>query len=146
MRRFVFAVLCSCVLVSLGFLVNAAKAGEYYGGGYYGHRHATSVWYSSSCCYRKIVRHERSVRYVRTDDGYRQGYYGRPYYRDGYYDRPYRSGSYYVAPRRYVDYGARYTTTGYSDGYDSYNSCSAHRIRVPDGRGGWVWGVRAGCY
>jgi len=139
MRQFAFAVLCSCLLLSLGLFSAPAQAGDYYGGGYYGHR--GNVWYSSSCCYRKVVRHERSVRYVRTyDEGsyYRSGY-DRPY-RHGYYDRPYRSRYYYGESRRY--YGGGYYTgdAGYGDG------CYRRSVRVADGRGGWVWGTRSSCY
>jgi hypothetical protein len=44
--------------------------------GYYGPRHGYygrgPVWYSSSCCYRRVVRYERSVHYapVYSDRGY----------------------------------------------------------------------------
>lgn len=157
--RFAFAVLCSCVLVALSV---PATAGDYYGNGYR-HRHGGSVWYSSSCCYKKIVRHERSVRYVRVDEGrpyYRNGYHDRPY-RNGYYhDRPYRSSYYYGSPRRYVSDGyydngnggyyngnGRYYSSGYDAGYDSYaQSCTWRKARIADGRGGWVWGGKRVCY
>jgi hypothetical protein len=56
------------VLVSLGVLASPAKAGDYYEDDYYRHHHADSAWYSSDCCYRKVVRHERSVRYVREEE------------------------------------------------------------------------------
>ena len=98
MRRIVFAVLSACVLVALGVLASPAKAGDYYEGGYQRHRHADNVWYSSKCCYRKVVRHERSVRYVREDYDrpyHRNGYYDRPRYRSSYYDRPYYRSRYY---------------------------------------------------
>lgn len=146
MRRIAFAVLCSCVLLSLGILSSPAKAGDYYGGGHYGHRHYGNVWYSSSCCYKKIVRHERSVRYVRIDE---EG----SYHRHGYYDQPYRS-SYYGEPRRYEDYSYAPRRhyyggyhSGYSSGYASYaESCYRRKVRVADDRGGWVWGVKTNCY
>lgn len=137
MRRIVFAVLSACVLVSLGVLASPAKAGDYDEDGYRRHRHSSNVSYSSSCCYRKVVRHERSVRYVRVDEE-------RSYERHGYYDRPYRS-SYYDTPRRYAD--DSYTPRRYYAGYASYaDSCDRRKVRVADGRGGWVWGVRADCY
>lgn len=139
MRRIAFAVLCSCVLVSISFVTSPAKAGDYNEDGYYRHRHSGNVWYSSSCCYKKIVRHERSVRYVPVDEE-------RRYERHGYYDRPYRSSSYYDAPRRYVDdsYAPR-RYDSYS-GYSSYaDSCYTRRVQVEDGRGGWVWGVKRVC-
>ncbi|HET7598236.1 MAG TPA: hypothetical protein VFK15_14990 [Burkholderiales bacterium] len=80
---------------------------RYYAGGVYGSPAGDYVWYSSSCCYRKIVRHERSVRYERVHAG--GAYYGGagyydppPYYAPSrYYDRPYRYGY-------YVDYGRSY--------------------------------------
>ncbi len=143
MRRIVFAVLSACVLVSLGLLTSPAKAGDYNEDGYYRHRHSDNVWYSSNCCYRKVVRHERSVRYERVDEE-------RSYERHGYYDRSYRQSYYSDTPRRYRDdsYAPRhYGYSGYSgySGYASYaNSCD--RRRIADGRGGWVWGVRADCY
>jgi hypothetical protein len=171
MRRTVFAYLCSCVLVSLALLAipaTQAKAGDYYygGSGYYGdgyyrgssyddgyyrRRHYDdgyyrprhrSVWYSSNCCYRKVVRHERSVRYVPTDYGYRSSDYN-----DGYYRRSYRSGYYerpYYRHRYYSDYYERpyRSYRYYNAGYSSYDSCYGGRVRVADGRGGWVWGRR----
>lgn len=139
MRRIAFALLYSCLLVSLGILTSPAKAGDYNDDGYYRHRHSSNVWYSSNCCYKKIVRHERSVRYVPVDED-------RSYERHGYYERPYRQSYSYAAPRRYVDdsYGPR-RYDSYS-GYSSYaDSCYTRRVQVEDGHGGWVWGVRRVC-
>ena len=143
MRRSVFAMLSACVLVSLAILTSPAKAGDYYEDGYSRHRHSGNVWYSSDCCYKKVIRHERSVRYVPVDEE-------RRYERHGYYDRPYRSSSYYDTPRRYVDDSyvpRRYDSySSYSSGYSSYaDSCYTRRAQVEDGRGGWVWGVRRVC-
>ena len=112
MRRITWVVLCSCMLAAIALASSPARAGDYYygdgyyGGGYrssgyyndgYSYRprwHHRSVWYSSNCCYRKVVRHERSVRYVPEGYGYRSGYYDGGYYRrsyrSGYYERPYR--------------------------------------------------------
>ena len=174
MRRvaaaFVFVFVC--LLVSSGLTASAAKAGDYYEDGYYGRRHADNVWYSHDCCYRKVVRHERSVRYVRTydeDRSYeRHGYYDRPYYErphrsSSYYDRPYRSSSYYDSPRRYDDYSStrrRYDDYSYSSaprryvsdshygyssyaGYSNYDKCRLRPMsNWPDG---YVLSVRAGC-
>lgn len=143
MRRIAFAALCSCVLVSISFVTSPAKAGDYNENGYYRQRHSGNVWYSSNCCYKKIIRHERSVRYVPVDEERRNE-------RHGYYDRPYRSSSYYDTPRRYVD--DSYTTrrhdgySRYSGSYSSYaDSCYTRRVQVEDGRGGWVWGVKRVC-
>lgn len=151
MRCFAFAFLCSCVLVSLGFLANPAQAGEYYGNGYYGHR--SNVWYSSSCCYKKVVRHETTAHYVRVDED-------RSYHRHSYYsDRPHRYGSYYEQPRYYdrpyrpahyvdsVNYDDyTYSPRPFYDGAYASADCSRRRIRIPDGYGGWVWGVKRNCY
>src|ERR1051325_3160853 len=114
--RAAFALLWSCLVLSVAFLVSPANAGDwydgdgysggYYGGGYYrtgyygddhyrsryyddgyyrsryyddGYsyrpRHHGHSWYSSSCCYRRVVRHtawyERTYRdYSSYDDGY----------------------------------------------------------------------------
>ena len=146
--RNAFAVLCSCVLLVFCFAVSPASAGEYYNGYY--PRYRGNVWYSSDCCYKKIVRHVREVRYVRTwpvrrygccgpDYGprygygpyrpYREGYYA-PYrpYREGYYGRPASYTEVYVGPaRRFEGYppgypGPRYYNGRYGNGYDAYNS------------------------
>lgn len=167
MRRIAFVSLCSIVLASLGLLIGPAKAGDYnYGDGYYGHRyddggyyghrsnddgyyrrrHRGHTWYTSNCCYRRVVRHtawyERTHRYGYYGNGYYRhryyGDYGRPYYRYGNY-RPYDHhyhGDYVYRPYRYYGYG--------SVGYASYAGCE--RIPLADGRGGWVWSRRAGCF
>lgn len=119
-----------------------AAAGDYYyrhgyaGGAYYGGH--TRVWYSSSCCYRRIVRHVKSVRYVPVyrHRAYYHGY-GR-YYGHSYYLRPYRAHySYY--PHRYA-----VQQVGY---YDSYaTGCYWGRVRVDDHYGGWVWGRERICH
>lgn len=143
MRRFAIAALLACATVFLGFFSVSAQAGEYYDGGYRA-RHSSNVWYSSSCCYTKVVRHERRVRYVRTDDGYYDRPYRRSYYSDGYAPRRYVSDNYAVAPR-YVDNGY-YNNGYYNNGYSSYaQTCAWRRERIYDGRGGWVWGERR-CY
>jgi hypothetical protein len=150
MRRFSFILLSACLLGSLAIASLPAKAGDYYEDGYgYRHRHSSNVWYSSNCCYRKVVRHERRVRYVRVDEE-------RPYYRDRYHERPYRrsyhSGYYSDVPRSYTStsYVSRgYVDRGYYpyDGYRNYTeSCYRRRVPILDGRGGWVWGYRSSCY
>jgi hypothetical protein len=72
-------VLSWCVFTSPAFLSGAAKAGDDYADHA---QRSIRVWYTSSCCYRKIVRDVTTVRYVRTKPGYRA-------YRTSYY-RPYR--------------------------------------------------------
>ena len=81
------------------------------------------------------------------DYGYRSGYYDDGYYRrsyrSSYYDNGYRYGSYERPYRSYGYYDAGYSGySGYS-GYYGYGGCG--RVRVADGRGGWVWSRRA-CY
>lgn len=155
--RSAFAILCSCVLLGFSSFVGSAQAGDYYDGYY--PRRAANVWYSSDCCYKKIVRHVRQVRYVRNEPYRRYGYYDAPRYRESYYapprDRYYAPARYtetYDVPR-YSGYAPRYSTYRSYDGYrgyDAYNAvsdCSYNRrIPVADGRGGWVWGYRTGCY
>lgn len=145
MRRVMSAILSACVLVILALPTSPAKAGDYYDDGYYRPRHSSSTWYSSDCCYKKIVRHERSVHYRRLHD---EGYYDR----NGYYDRPYRHGYSYDRPRRY-GYDSyvprRYVTDGYyrNGGYASYaDSCYRRKVPIADDRGGWVWGTKSNCY
>jgi hypothetical protein len=169
LSAFVLAVafIFACVLIPFGLAAGPANAGEYYDDGYYRHSYADNVWYSSHCCYRKIVRHEQSVRYVRVENEapyYQHGYYERPYYERSYsdrsyYERPYRSSYYYERPYRwghyvrpwhYVDYS--YTPSDYT-GYRYWDTSvySRHaencgRIPLRDGTGGWVWSRRAGCF
>lgn len=154
MRRIALAVLGFCVLgLTSLFVQGTASAGEYYRGyaGYSG----GNVWYSSSCCYRKVVKHVRKVRYVRVDDGYRDGYYA-PRHRSSYYDDgSYRSAVYSEPYRRPYDYGRPYRyyggTNGYRVSYGGYyggyaDRCTVRRVRVSDGYGGWVWARSRVCY
>lgn len=143
MRRVESVALSTCVLVSLAILTSPAKAGDYYGDGYSRPRHS-NAWYSSDCCYKKIVRHERSVHYRRVDED-------RYHDRSSYQDRSYRRSYTYESPRRYVNDGYSrygYSRPGYSSsGYSSYaDSCHRHRVQIDDGRGGWVWGAKINCY
>lgn len=152
------------LLAILGFLVfgfasllssRNVAAGEYYDGGYVTRG---AVSYSSNCCYRKVVRTVRTVRYVRVDDGYRHGYYAPRYrssyydtpYRHSYYGEPYRSAQYYGRPYRYDGggyYGGYYGGYGVSRvGYGYGESCTVRRVRVSDGYGGWVWARSRVCY
>lgn len=55
MHRVAYLVLGSCLFMTLSLFAGPLEAGEYPG---------RYVWYSGSCCYQKIVRHERDVRYV----------------------------------------------------------------------------------
>jgi len=113
------AVLCLC-LSSLGLAGGPARAGGYGG---------SSVWYSSSCCYRKIVRHQRDVFYLPA------GAYG--------YDDAYRRAYAYAAPYRRV----RFTEFDYYSRYGNYGRAGCfwqeEPMRVWPG---WVWGVSTTCY
>lgn len=157
--RTALAVLCTCVLFALGAFAGPAQAGgyRYYDDGYYPRRHHGDVWYSSKCCYKKIIRHVRSVRYVRIDPYRRHGHYG-PYrpWREGYYGQP---SGYYGRPASYTEVYVdgpprRYVGGPMYDAYDAYNaagvdvapSCYRRRAPIPDGRGGWVWGFKQVCY
>lgn len=134
MRRVLLCVLSSCVLASLTLLGGPAKAGE--SGGYYAPG-TTRVWYSSSCCYRRIVRNSRSVRYVRVARGYRSPPASdyRPY-RD---DRAWR----YDRPPYGPGYGAWLGGGWYYANYVPPPDCRL--VRITDGMGGWMWSRRAGC-
>ena len=146
MRRVLLGVLCCCVLASLAVLNSPAKAGDYYG---YRSSRASGVWHTSSCCYRKIVRHATTVRYVRVRSyRYYHGDYGRPY-RYGNYERPYR---YYRPWRHYrtrYSYGDRTWPRRHDRGYRHANYVSppdCRLVRIADIDGGWVWARRAGCF
>jgi hypothetical protein len=122
MRRIIFALLCSFMLACLSSLVGPANAGEY---------GARYVWYSSSCCYQKVVRHEREVRYVPL----------------GYAPFSYDDG-----PPVYVRPSGRYRLVRFSEfnysgvGVYGDEGCYWRRAPLPDWRGGWVWGVTTTCY
>lgn len=146
MRRVAFAILSFCAVAFIALFAGPTQAGEYYrhddGYSYRPYHRNVRVWYSSSCCYRRVVRHEARVRYVPVE---RYGYYGRPY-RDGYYDRPYRRSE-YERPYHYSDYPyyRSSTVSGWRETSDVDN-CYWRRTRVLDGRGGWVWGAARVCH
>jgi ketosteroid isomerase-like protein len=98
--RAAFAILCSCVLFALAAFVGSAQAGDYYDG-YSRPRSSANVWYSSDCCYKKVVRHVQQVRYVRSEPVRHHGYYDAPRYRESYYAPP--RDHYYQQPARYTD-------------------------------------------
>jgi hypothetical protein len=114
----------------LAILTAPARAGDFYGGDYYGYAGCGDGYYGG----------------IAYGSGYSYGYAERPYYYrqryiGGYYDRPYypyyRSYGYRYVPRHSY-YG------GY--GYASYaGGCYRTRVRIPDGRGGWVWGSQRIC-
>lgn len=119
MKRHVIASMCGGLLIALGAATGPASAGEY------------QVWYSSSCCYQKIVRHETRTRYVPVYDGHYQVY---PYY------RPYR---HLYADLWDVDDTRRFHRRYRYDGYAHYSKDLCYWRRT---RGGAGWGRERVCY
>jgi len=123
--RIAFVLICSFVFTSLCSFVSPANAGEY--GGRY-------VWTSGSCCYQKVVRHQRAVRYLSA----------------GAY-RPY--GVYYTRPRVHAYRPERYRVVRFSE-FDFYATvadytearCHWQEVPLRAGRSFWVWGVKTDCY
>ena len=145
MRRVSSAALSFCAVVFSALLAGPSYAGDYYryddGYSYRTHHHNAGVWYSSSCCYRRVVRHEATVRYVPIE---RYGYYDDPYRRSSYHQQ-YRYG-YYARPYRYSSYPTyrSETVSGWRDA--SYGQgCYWRRVRVDDGGGDWGWVSRRVC-
>jgi hypothetical protein len=143
MPRIVYVILYSCLIVFAGLLVRPAHAGSHDDGYYrdvtYRPHHVSRVWYSSNCCYRKIVRHVRQVRYVKVPPPPKKKArlrLHRQYREYGDYDRPRYRVSHYDLPPRYVDDG------GYVVRRDR---CHHRRVRVLSGDGGWMWALRARC-
>lgn len=67
----------------------------------------------------------------------------------GYYSGGYAPYAEYppLPPGPFINWGedARYYS-GYSDGLETIAApCYVQRVRVLDGRGGWVWGIKGGC-
>ena len=138
MRRILLGMLCTCMFAFFSIVPGPAKAGDYYYG-YHHPRSASRVWYTSSCCYRRIVRHvtTSSVRYVRIRP-YRYSNWRRyRYYRPWryYHYRTYDYGHRYWPRRTYRDY--RYA--------DDVRGPECRLVRIADLDGGWIWARRAGC-
>ncbi len=133
MRRVVLCVLSFCVLACLAFLGGPAKAGDDYA---YRPPRQSRVWYTTDCCYRKIVREVTAVRYVRVNRSYRP--YRHSYYRPYSRYRPWRNldGRYHAWPRQRA-VGWRYAN------YLPPPDCRL--VRVIDFDGSWIWARRAGC-
>lgn len=144
MLRIAYVILYSCLIVFAGLIASPASAGHR-DDGYnrdvsYRPQRAGRAWYSSSCCYRKIVRHVRQVRYVEVKPPRKKQAGRKPHRRyrdDGYYDRPDDRVSYYDVPPRYVE------DDDYVAGPDR---CRHRRVRVLSDDGGWVWALTARCY
>ena len=118
MRRATFVVMSAWIIASLNGFPTAAKAGGYYG--------QDRVWHSESCCYRKIVRHERSVRYVPAGP----------------------AG--YVEPHRVVQVLAPPDPLLYDSALVGFVSdsmvCYRRLFTVNNGLGGWRWVSKITCY
>lgn len=118
MRRAAFAVLSVCVSASLNGYPSAAVAGGYHG--------YDRVWYSESCCYRKIVRHERRVGYV-----------------------PVGIGA-YIEPHRVVQVLAPPDPLLYDSALVGFVSdhmvCTRRLFTADNGLGGWRWVSKIICY
>lgn len=153
-RNIRFAIVAACVPMVIGILAGPVNAHDYYDSGYRREGRAAGVSYSTDCCYRKIIRHWRSVRYERVYEPPRRRHSHRHYGENYSADRPHRYSDDYYGPRRYVgenyDGPRRYVSEShygrprYAD-YRSYSDdCQLRRLW--DGRGGWVWGIRRGCY
>lgn len=162
MPRIAYVILCSCLLVITGFIASAANAGGrddgyrdvgYRDGGYYVDvaappRRPHRVWYSSTCCYRKIVRHVghvRQVRYVRVasapppivEPPVKHHYYGpvprpRPHEQIGHTDVGRHAAKYEVIVVK-------------RDAERDRRPCRHKRVRVLSGDGGSVWALSAAC-
>lgn len=117
MRRIIFVTLASCAFALLSALTGPAQAGDTYGG------HHRYVWDRGDCCTRTVIRTVPRVRYLRLVEQL-------PFC--AYCDNP---------PPRYV--ADPYWSPVYVAAADV---CSSRRIRIADGRGGWVWGVKTTCY
>lgn len=118
MRRIVVVTIASCLLALLGALTGAAEAADYYGS----HHRYRQAWRGDDCCARRVVGYAPRVRYLRLVEQL-------PYC--AYCDRPpvlYQADPYW------------------SPVYASAEVCVPRRVRIADGRGGWVWGVRPVCY
>jgi hypothetical protein len=162
-RNIRIAIMAACVPIVIGVLAGPANAGDYYDSGYRREWRSPGVSYSTDCCYRKIIRHWRSVRYERVYEPPRRRYYPRRY-GETYYGPNYRYSDDYYPPRRYVDethYAPRrsvsetyyeprrsvsesyYRPRRYADYRSFSDDCQLRRLW--DGQGGWVWAIRRGC-
>jgi hypothetical protein len=131
MRRTAFAALCLS-LFALGTPAVPAHAGGYRIGGY----GADHVWYSTSCCYRRVVWQERGVFYARA---------GSPLVG--------RVIVVYPGPPLYVRFAEPHQRVHFSE-FDAYwndsdygvAGCYWREAPIHAARGFWVWGRRTTCY
>jgi hypothetical protein len=155
MPRIAYVILCSCLIVFAGLVASSANAGSRDDGYYVDVAHPPHrpkrIWYSSSCCYMKIVRHvggERQVRYVkvkppRVEKASVQGHRHHAARRDRV--RPREQISRKDSSRRHAEYKVIVVHRGRDRDRDR-ERCRGERVRVLAAGGGWVWAVKARCY
>jgi hypothetical protein len=149
MPRIAFVILCSSLIVFAGLVASPANAGGRHHGYYvdvvYPPNRPSRVWYSSNCCYMKIVRHvrgERQVRYVKVElPRKKEARVKRQRHRAYGSDRDWRRErvSRYDLPRRHAEYKVIVVRP-------DRDRCRHERVRVLAAGGGWVWAVKARCY
>lgn len=140
MPRIAYVILCSCLVVGAGLV--AIPAGAHEDNDSYSEvvnrPHRQPVWYSSVCCYMKIVRHvgdRRQVRYVRVRG---------PRYRPDDRDRPRKPVNH--RPRRATK-ATKYEVYVVRRDRDRRRvRCHRRRVRVLGANGGTVWALTARCY
>ena len=128
MPRIAYVILCSCLIAVVGLLAQPAKAGDREDGSYdihvsYRPHYSNRAWFTSTCCYLKIVRHahgRRQVRYMRVRD---TEHSAARYERD--------------RPRRHVEEDAI---------VHRRKHCIRKRVRVLGANGKAVWALTAHCY
>jgi hypothetical protein len=130
------AVAALCALGALLFTLSLPAAPAYAGGYGFGVHGPGYVWYSSSCCYRRVVRHERGVFYVRAG----------AFVPDDVVVAP--------APRAlYVEPVVRHREVQFSE-FDTYwndrefglAGCYWREAPVNVAPGAWFWGRKFACY
>ena len=138
MTRIAYVILCSCLLAAVGFIAQPASAGDREDGAYDVHltyrphhargpHYARRIWYTSTCCYLKIVRHaygRRQVRFMRVRDT----------------DHP-TAGYEREKLRRHADRHAEEDVP-----LPHRRHCNRHRVRVFGADGKAVWALTARCY
>ncbi len=126
--RAIFAALCLCAF-ALTLPAAPAQAGGYgigvHGPGY--------VWYSSSCCYRRVVRHQRDVFYVRAG----------AFAPDAVVVYP-RARVRTVVPHRRVRFSE--FDTFWNDDEFGLTGCYWREAPIHVAPGAWFWGRKTTCY
>lgn len=155
MPRTAYLILCSCLIVFAGVVAGPADAGnrddDYRDDGRYVDvayppQRPNRVWYSSSCCYMKIVRHvghKREVRYVKVRSSrIKEAMLERQRERAGRRERVRERVRHSDRPRRVARYKVIVVRR---DGEDDGERCRHRRVRVLKAGGGWTWALTARC-